>query len=66
MALIASKIAMWTMAMARLARPGPELFAEGAMFAGSNRGVIQTGSVDRDLVPAVRRHHSQHLAMLLA
>lgn len=33
--------------------PGPELFAEGAMLAGSNRGVVQTGSVDRDFVPAV-------------
>ena len=32
---------------------GAELFAKGAVFAGSYGGVIQTGGIDRDFVPAV-------------
>jgi hypothetical protein len=46
-------MAMWTDGHGAAGAAGAELFAEGAVLAGSDRGVIQTGGVDRDFVPAV-------------
>ena len=44
---------MWTIAIARLARAGPELLAEDPLLAGCHGRVVEAAGVDGDLVPVV-------------